>query len=328
MKYTELKIYVSREGVEQITAMMLQMGVEQLSVDDPEDFDDILNKKNEYGWDYIEDELKVNLDREPVVFMYFDCTDDSVKLIADIKQGIEELKKSLSNGEFGRSADFGSLKIEESIVDDEDWKDKWKEFFKPSKITDKIVVKPSWEDYENTQGEIVIQIDPGMAFGTGTHETTSLCMKLMEKYLGENPVSKKVLDVGCGSGILSIGAALLGCSDVFGIEIDGDAVAVADENVKLNHVKNQVNIIQGDLTKGIDFKADIIVANLMADLVMMLAPQAKEHLMGDGVFISSGILTEKRSLVSEAIEKAGFHILEIAEDGEWCAIAAEVDERI
>ena len=93
MKYTELKIHVSREGVEQITAMMLQMGVEQLSVDDPEDFDDILNKKNEYGWDYIEDELKVNLDREPVVFIYFDCTDDSVKLIADIKQGIEELKK-------------------------------------------------------------------------------------------------------------------------------------------------------------------------------------------------------------------------------------------
>ena len=125
---------------------------------------------------------------------------------------------------------FGRLKVETNQRDDSEWKDKWKENFKPTKITDKLVVKPTWEEYAPAEGELVIEIDPGMAFGTGTHETTSLCLKLMEKYLGNNAAEKKVLDVGCGSGILSIGAALLGSTDILGIEIDEDAVRVANEN--------------------------------------------------------------------------------------------------
>ena len=207
-------------------------------------------------------------------------------------------------------------------VDDEDWKDKWKENFKPSKITKRIVVKPTWEEYIAGDGEIVLQIDPGMAFGTGTHETTSLCLRLMEKYLSDFPENKKVLDIGCGSGILSIAAALLGAGEVMAVEIDKDAVSVAEENVKLNGVLNNVSVVQGDLTKGIDFKADIIVANLMADLVMVLAESAANHMEDGGIFISSGILTEKKETVSEAIRNAGFEILEIEEDGEWCAIVA------
>lgn len=161
-----------------------------------------------------------------------------------------------------------------------------------------------------------------MAFGTGTHETTSLCMKLMEKYLGEHPEEKKILDVGCGSGILSICGALLGSREILGIEIDEDAVRVAHENVEENHVEDSVKVMQGDLTKGVDFKADVIVANLMADLVMLLSEDARKHLTEDGIFISSGILVEKEEMVSAAIREAGFRIIEIAEDGEWCAIAA------
>ncbi|MBQ9708236.1 MAG: 50S ribosomal protein L11 methyltransferase, partial [Firmicutes bacterium] len=218
------------------------------------------------------------------------------------------------------------------------WKDKWKEYFHPTKITDRLVVKPSWEDYSPAAGDLVIEIDPGMAFGTGTHETTSLCMKLLEKYMGASAADKdkksedvkgsaegwglKVLDVGCGSGILSIAAARLGAGDVLGVEIDEDAVLVARENVELNGCSEGVKVIQGDLTKGIDYKADIIVANLMADLVMMLAGSAKAHLAPGGIFISSGILTDKEEIVSSAIVEAGFEIVEVAEDGEWCAIAA------
>ena len=239
----------------------------------------------------------------------------------DLKIEVMKLKDSEIEGRFGSEADLGRLYAEDNIVDDNDWKDKWKEFFKPSRVTDRIVVKPTWEDYQKEGDELVLEIDPGMAFGTGTHETTSLCMKLMEKYLGDDAAERKVLDVGCGSGILSIAAALLGCRKVLGVEIDEDAVRVAAENTEKNSVGDRVRIQQGDLAKGIDFTADIVVANLMADLVVMLTPDVKNHLAENGVFISSGILVEKEDAVTEAIRNEGFEIIEIAEDGEWCAIA-------
>ena len=322
MKYIEFKVHASRQGIEQVTAMYLRMGIDQVSIDDPADMEDILNKKNEYGWDYVDNDLKKGLDREPTISIYFEDTEENREKIQQLKLQVMMLKSKELEGLFGWDVDFGRLYAEDIIVDDADWKDKWKEYFKPVRITDRLVVKPTWEEYEPNDGEKVIQIDPGMAFGTGTHETTSLCLKLMEKYLGDEPQDKDVLDVGCGSGILSIAAALLGCRSVTGVEIDEDAVRVAEENVELNGIGDRVEILQGDLTEGIESKADIIVANLMADLVMTLSKSAKEHLKDGGIFISSGILLEKKGIVSDAVKEAGFEIIEIAEDGEWCAIAA------
>ena len=322
MKYIEFKVHASRQGIEQVTAMYLRMGIDQVSIDDPADMEDILNKKNEYGWDYVDNDLKKGLDREPTISIYFEDTEENREKIQQLKLQVMMLKSKELEGLFGWDVDFGRLYAEDIIVDDAVWKDNWKEYFKPVRITDRLVVKPTWEEYEPNDGEKVIQIDPGMAFGTGTHETTSLCLKLMEKYLGDEPQDKEVLDVGCGSGILSIAAALLGCRSVTGVEIDEDAVRVAEENVELNGIGDRVEILQGDLTEGIESKADIIVANLMADLVMTLSKSAKEHLKDGGIFISSGILLEKKDIVSDAVKKAGFEIIEIAEDGEWCAIAA------
>ncbi len=328
MRYLELKIQASEQGVEQITALLLGMGITEMSIDDPHDMDDILQKKHEYGWDYIEDGLKENLDREPVVSLYFDEADPQAQQkVLMVRGGISALQRRQRAGEFGQQGDLGSLAVTEKIVDDKDWKDKWKEFFKPTRVTERIVVKPTWEEYTPGDGELVIEIDPGMAFGTGTHETTSLCMKLMEKYLGDHPQEKKILDVGCGSGILSICGALLGSREILGVEIDEDAVRVARENVTVNHVEDAVNVVQGDLTRGVDFTADVVVANLMADLVMLLAADARRHLSRDGVFISSGVLIEKEEKVLAAIREAGFRIVEVAEDGEWCAIAAVPEQR-
>lgn len=324
MKYIEFRIHASKQGIEQVTAMLMTKGIDQLVINDPADMEDILDKKNEYGWDYIEDSLKDNLDREPTVSAFFEDTPENRELVQQLKIAVMMLKSKEMEGIFGWDADLGRLYAEDIIVDDEAWKDKWKENFKPVKITERLVVKPTWEEYQASAGEVVIQIDPGMAFGTGTHETTSLCLKMLERYLGENPADKKVLDVGCGSGILSIGAALLGCTDVLGIEIDEDAVKVAEENVALNQVQDRVRIMQGNLTEGIVFKADVLVANLMADLVITLAERAGAHLEKGGVFLSSGILLEKKDKVSAALEAAGFEITEIAEDGEWCAIAAKL----
>lgn len=324
MKYTEMRIYAGRQGVELITAMLMSKGIDGIMVDDPDDMDDILSKKNEYGWDYIDDELKINMDREPVISVYFDDNEDGRKQIADIRKSLHALKEQEQKGVFGKDSNLGSFNTEERHVDDEDWKYKWKDYFKPCRITERITVKPTWENYDAGEGELVIEIDPGMAFGTGTHETTSLCMRLMEKYIGENAEEKKILDVGCGSGILSIGAALLGCREVLGTEIDDDAVRVAEENAASNNVSGIVRIVKGDLVEGIEFKADVIVANLMVDLVVRLCESAMQHLNSGGVFISSGILVEKEKYAAEMIENAGFKILEIQEDGEWCAIAAGV----
>ena len=322
MKYIEFRVRASRQGVEQLTALFMARGIDSICVDDPADIQDILDKKNEYDWDYINDDLKQDLEKEPTVSVYFEDTPENREKIQELKIAVMMLKSKELEGVFGWDVDFGRLYAEAVPVDDEDWKDKWKENFKPTKITEKLVVKPTWEEYQAADGEVVLQIDPGMAFGTGTHETTSLCLKLMEKYLGEHPEEKKILDVGCGSGILSICGALLGSREILGIEIDEDAVRVAHENVEENHVEDAVKVMQGDLTKGVDFKADVIVANLMADLVMLLSEDARKHLTEDGIFISSGILVEKEEMVSAAIREAGFRIVEIAEDGEWCAIAA------
>lgn len=322
MKYIEFKVRASRQGIEQLTALFLSKGIDSVSINDPADIDDVLNKKNGYEWDYVNDDIKGILDREPSISTYFEDTPENREKIQELKIAVMMLKSKELEGLYGWDVDFGRLYAEDIIVDDEDWKDKWKENFKPTKVTDKLVIKPTWEQYEASEGEVILQIDPGMAFGTGTHETTSLCLKLMEKYLGEKPQDKKVLDVGCGSGILSIAAALLGCSEALGIDIDEDAVQVANENVELNGVSHKVKIQSGDLIKGIDFKGDIIVANLMADLVAELAESAKAHLEQGGVFISSGILIEKKDMVADAVKAAGFDIVEIVEDGEWCAIAA------
>lgn len=219
---------------------------------------------------------------------------------------------------------FGRLEVESSYESDEEWKDKWKEYFKTSKMTDNIVIKPTWEEYEPEENEMVIEIDPGMAFGTGTHATTRMCVKLLEKYITSE--EDKVLDLGCGSGILSIAAALLGSKHVYGVDIDPNAVAASAENVEMNGLSEVIEIAYGDVTEGLGMKADIIAANLMADLIKMLSPDIAKHLEGKKIFISSGILEEKVDEVSEAVKNSGFEILEVLHEDEWCAIAARLKD--
>lgn len=185
------------------------------------------------------------------------------------------------------------------------------------------MIKPTWEDYEAGEKELVIEIDPGMAFGTGTHETTSGCIQLMEKYMKPGD---KVLDVGCGSGILSIAAALLGSRDILAIDIDPVAVEVTRENVELNNVSEYVDTRYGDLTKGVSYRADIVVANLMADLVMMLTKDVAKHLEDGGIYISSGIIDFKEEEVCETLKRCGFEIIEILKKGEWCTVAARLKQ--
>ncbi len=260
------------------------------------------------------------------------------EFLSEIKDAVKKVKKGFDDGAFGEGQNPGELEVLAEVKDDSSWKDKWKEFFRPSHISDRIVVKPTWEEYEPESGEIVIEIDPGMAFGTGTHETTSMCMRALEKYVKPG---MSVLDAGCGSGILSIAAAKLGAADVLGVDIDEEAVRVSEENFSLNGTAGVCRAVAGDVTKGIArpegsgvtkeaarpeerlYLADIVAANLMAELLCMISQGLADHMKNGGVLISSGILNEKEEMVKAAFENAGLSIKEVMHDGEWCCVIAE-----
>lgn len=319
MKYIQADIHVNREGIEPVLTALLGVDITDTVVEDPADIDDLLNKENDYEWDYIDDSVLELQNAEPKVTVYMEDDEEGRRRLAALQGAIEGLKAEVAEGIYGADVDFGPLTVDVYVEDDSAWKDNWKEFFKPKKVGKRIVVKPTWYDYEAEADDLVIEIDPGMAFGTGTHETTSLCLRLMEDYMQDGD---KVLDVGCGSGILAIAGAKLGSPDVLGVEIDPVAVEIAQENLKLNHVTDVARAQYGDLTRGIDFKAEIVVANLMADLVMMLSADVAKHILPGGKYISSGILVEKRDQVADVIRGCGFDIVEIREDGMWCAIVA------
>lgn len=315
MQYIEVKVYTSVPGLEVITDLLLERGISGAVIGDPTEVDELLEKKNGYEWDYVDTSVLDLKNREPMVTIYFENEKENLLQIERLKLDLLLMKEQ----EKDTGMDLGRLFLEENLMDDGQWKDKWKECFKTSKITEKLVIKPTWEEYTADKGELVIELDPGTAFGTGTHETTSLCLLLLEKHIKGDCA---VLDVGCGSGILSIGAALLGSKNVLGVEIDPEAVIVAEENIRCNNVEDSAKVIEGNLIQGIDIQADIVVANLMADLVMELSKSVMRHLKPQGIYISSGILIEKEEIVKNAIEEAGFEVIEILEKGEWCAIAA------
>lgn len=339
MKYIEVTIHTEPNKIDLLTCVLMDMGIAGFVVSDPEDVDDFLNKEHDYDWDYVSDEVLHQKEEKPGITFYLDDDEAGRALLSRLRDMAKQEQED--EGEESRSEErsedraerhdeevsedraegVGPFELLFRNADDEEWKDNWKEYFKPARVTDRIVVKPSWESYEKQLDDLVIEIDPGMAFGTGTHPTTSLCMRLLEKYI-ESP-DDVVLDVGCGSGILSIASALLGVKRTVGVEIDPVAVQVSKENVALNGLQQSIEIMEGDLTKGLELKADIVVANLMADLVMLLSEDVAKHLRGKAIYISSGILIEKKETVAAAVEACGFTILEILEEGEWCAIAAK-----
>lgn len=305
MRYIELKITADRGSLETVEAVLLENGCDSMQIDDPSDVQDILDHKDLYKYDYINEELSADLTRKPTITLYF--TDD------------EEGRRQLAGTEALLTGMDGVSCEASPAGDDSEWLYKWQEHFKPAKVGRYIVVKPGWEDYEPAEGELIIEMDPGMAFGSGLHETTSMCVKALEKYMPEDAA---VLDVGTGTGILAMAAVLLGAESALGIDIDEEAVRVATENIRKNGLESSIAVMKGDLMEGVDYRADVIVANLMADLVMMLSPAAAEQLGPGGIYITSGILDIKEETVKKAIEDAGFDIIEVLADGEWRAIAA------
>ena len=312
MKWIEVTIKTTTEAVEAITNILDDLRTGGVMIEDPKDF--FFQKKNELDWDYVEEEVFNKRNIEGVLIKTYISEERNVmELVEIIKQKVSALA--------GFGIDIGEGSVSLGQVNEEDWANEWKKYYKPTKIGEKLVVKPTWEDYEVQSGDLVIELDPGMAFGTGTHETTTMCMRELEKYVTED---SKVFDIGCGSGILAIAAAKLGAKDVIAVDLDEVAVKVAAENVAHNHVQDSVKVLHGNLIDVVSDKADVVVANIIADIIKILAKDVHSCMKEDAVFISSGIIHAKVDEVKESLIENGFEIMEVKTLGEWNAIVAKL----
>ncbi len=306
--WIEVTVITSSEATEAVSGFFYNCDVKGVSIEDSEDVE--FKKKNPGYWDYF-DEAVLNIKEGAVVKGYFKEDESFSETLKYIKESVEKLP------EFGFSKGEGI--VTSNKVNEEQWENNWKKYYKPTKIGEKIVIKPIWENYEKTNDELVIELDPGMAFGTGTHETTRMCIKALEKYTKKEYT---VFDIGTGSGILSIAAAKLGAKKVVGVDLDPVAVESAKSNVEFNHLDN-IDIVNGDLMEVVEGRAQIVIANIMADIIMFLAEGVKKFIEEDGYFISSGIIKDKRDAVVEKLQNLDFKIDEIFEDGEWVCIVAK-----
>ena len=312
MNWTEVTIKTTTEAVEAISNILMEERCGGVMIEDPKDF--LFQKKNELDWDYVEEEVFNKSGQDGVLIKTYIPEERNVlELIETVKARIALLPS------FG--LDIGECSVSLSNVNESDWANEWKKYYKPTKVGKKIVVKPSWEDYEKQEGDLIIELDPGMAFGTGTHETTSMCIRELENYVDE---TKTVFDIGCGSGILAIAAAELGAKEVVAGDLDEVAVKVSKENCEINHVSDKVVVKHGSLFEVVDSKADVIVANIIADIIKILAKDVSKFLKDDGVFISSGIILAKIDEVCEALEENGFEIVKVERLGEWSAIVSKL----
>ena len=314
MNWNEISVSTTTLAVEIISNIFIESGSKGVMIEDPSDFH--LQGQDPLAWDYMEKEV-FDFGHEDVrVIGYFSSEEDINEKISEIEKRLDYVKSL--------DLDTGSLEIFKKEVKQENWENEWKKYFNVQKVSKSIVIKPSWEEYSAKEGEKIIDIDPGMAFGTGTHETTRMCINAIEKYMNKGD---SLIDIGCGSGILSIAAAHLGAEKVIAVDLDKLAVKVSKENVDLNGFSNTIDVRYGDLTDVIDEKADVIVANIIADIIAKLSENIADFIKDGGYFISSGIINDKKDFVISKLKENNFDIIEENNDGEWNCIVSKVKSR-
>ncbi|SHI02006.1 ribosomal protein L11 methyltransferase [Clostridium collagenovorans DSM 3089] len=310
-EWMEVTVVTSSEAVEAVSGFFYNTGVKGVSILDSEDIE--FKKKSKGEWDYFDESL-CSLTTGAVIKGYFKHDENFDGYLKYIEESVDSLEK------FGFSKGDGIVSA--CKVNEEDWENNWKKYYKPTKVGQKVVVKPIWEEYEKKEDELVLELDPGMAFGTGTHETTRMCIKALEKYTKQDST---VFDIGTGSGILGIAAAKLGAKEVIGVDLDPVAVDSAKKNVSFNDINN-IDIRYGNLMEVVQGKADVIVANIIADIIMLLAEDVKSFIKEGGRFISSGIILDRKEDVVNKLSACGFTIEEVNVEGEWVCVVAKVEK--
>jgi ribosomal protein L11 methyltransferase len=309
MKWSEISIHTTHEAVEAISNILHEAGAGGVVIEDPNDL--IKERDASFGEVY-----ELNPDDYPeegvIIKAYLPVNSFLGETVEAIKQAINNLLLY--------DIDIGKNKITISEVNEEEWATAWKKYYNPVKISEKFTIVPTWETYEPVSSdELIIELDPGMAFGTGTHPTTVMCIQALEKYMKPGDT---VIDVGTGSGILSIAAAMLGAKSVRALDLDPVAVDSARLNVKLNKVQHIVTVSQNNLLDHIEEQANVIVANILAEIILRFVDDTYRLLEKNGYFITSGIIQAKKQEVKEGLMKAGFAIEETLVMEDWIAFIA------
>lgn len=313
MKWNEVKIETASEAVEAVANILMEAGASGVAIEDSLDVENF--KSDPYG-EILTKEDFTKIEEGAIVMAYFPETIFLPEILPFIKERVTKLP------EFGLA--IGKNIVTVSEVEESNWATAWKKYYHPVRITRLLTVVPSWESYQTTDPlEKIITLDPGMAFGTGTHPTTSLTLQALESTLrgGET-----LLDVGTGSGVLSIAAKHLGAKEVYAYDLDEVAVRSAKENMDLNEVAKDVHVSANDLLKGIESESDVIVANILADIILLMIPDAWRLLKQTGTLIVSGIIEEKKEMVLTAMEEQGFVVDQVFQQKDWYAIMLKKPE--
>lgn len=317
MNWTEAEIYTSTEAVDILCASLMDIGIRGFSIKDSQDFNEFLENKDG-KWDYIDDDLMGLKNCETSVTVYLPDNSQGCEMLISLKNLLRQMKEKDTFDSWGR------LEVELKSVKEEDWANNWKQYFKPLKVGNKLLVKPSWEEYDGSDSRTILEIDPASSFGTGQHNTTKLCLELLEKAVKGN---EKILDLGCGSGILSIGGILLGAESAVAVDIEENAVTTAVENAEKNNISQDCyKAFCGDIISDVDLRNeisgqyDIITANIVADVLIAMSSLFSSFLKPKSILIISGIITERKSEVVDVVTSAGFEVIEEAEGDGWAAV--------
>ncbi|MFM9279798.1 50S ribosomal protein L11 methyltransferase [Paenibacillus jiagnxiensis] len=318
MLWHELTIHTTEEAVEMISNFLHEAGAGGVSIEES----GTLNKERDtsYGQWY-ERPLNDIPEGRAVIKGYFNEETDLNEIQQELEPRIEQLRTF--------DIDPGGYSFEQRTVNEEDWADAWKQYFKPQRVSERLTIKPTWEDYEPAStAEQIIELDPGMAFGTGTHPTTSLCLRTLESVIQGG---EEVIDVGTGSGILAIGAIKLGAKHVLALDLDPVAVSSALANTQLNGLEQQITVKESDLLSvldgndpslGVKLPVKVVVANILAEIILLFIEDVYKALEPGGIYIASGIWKNKEQVVEEALTAAGFTIQDKHRDEDWIAFVA------
>lgn len=300
--WIEVNVAVTHEAVEAVSDILTEAGSKGVAIEDPQ----LINELRASGtWELCDIPEQQNTEIVNVSGYYAD--DDKLEeRLAQIEAALQEVEERIGKYRFGNTR-FRR-------VSEQDWANEWKQYFHVTHVGKSLVIKPSWEEYEPETGEHVIEIDPGMAFGTGTHHTTNMMMERLERVLPKDAV---VFDVGTGSGILAVAAALCGAKEVKAVDIDGVAVRVARENVADNHLSDKIEVREGDLLHGTEGTADVIIANIIADIIILLLKDVPGKLKDGGLFLASGIIEERMADVAAEAERQGMQVDAVDRRGGW-----------
>lgn len=318
MDWIKTTITTTAEGIDPISGRLLELGINGIEIADKDDFKEFLENNRKY-WDYVDEELERLKDADTQITFYLSCGAAGMEQLAAVKASMAELKALDADNA------FGTLEIITDNVKDEDWSEIWKQYFHPIPVGEKILICPAWEVPESSGGRTVFKVNPGMSFGTGSHPSTRFCLEEIEKNLKEGDT---LLDLGCGSGILSITARLLGASKCVAVDIDPNATDVAYTNLELNNLpKDGYDTYTGDITTDADLRSklgkhDLVIANIVADVIIALAPFAKGFMKENATFICSGIILERLDEVKAALTENGLEITNIKSDDDWAAVVA------